>query len=72
MKWNDITIDLLNDDVGDGDLEINHGDDKWNEGETYMVDPFFSDQNYFWLLVRKSKKNDLCPNEKKMKESIDH
>ena len=43
MKWNNIALDLLNDDDGDGDLEIDDGDDldngdgKWNEGETYMV-----------------------------------
>ena len=43
MKWNDITLDLLNDDDGDDDLEtddgddLENGDDKWNEGASYMV-----------------------------------
>ena len=43
MKWNDITLEILNDDDGDGDLEtddgdyLNNGDDKWNEVATYMV-----------------------------------
>ena len=43
MKWNDITIYLLNDDDRDGDLETNDGyefdddNDKINKWETYMV-----------------------------------
>ena len=43
MRWNDLTLDLFSDDDGDGDLEIDYGDDlengddKWNEGATLMV-----------------------------------
>ena len=43
MRWSDLTLDLFNNDDEYGDLEtdngydLDNGDDKSNEGETYMV-----------------------------------